>query len=105
MLLDGEVSLARKARRRSWRCGSSRHLSKDRILELYLNEIYLGLGVIWRGRGRAGLFQQAAGRADHAEAAFLAALPKAPNNYNPFTFPDAARPGATGCWTAWPRTA
>ena len=39
------------------------------------------------------------------EAAFLGALPKAPNNYNPLRYPEAARPAATGCWTAWPKTA
>ena len=38
------------------------------------------------------------------EAAFLAALPKAPNNYNPFSSPMPRRRGATGCWTGWRRT-
>ena len=64
MLLDNQVSLARKAREAILAMRIEQTLSKQRILELYLNEIYLGLGVVWRRRGGAGLFQQAAGQAD-----------------------------------------
>ena len=39
-----------------------------------------------------------------AEDATLAALPKAPTNYNPFRFPRRQARGGTGCWIAWPTT-
>ena len=55
--------------------------TKDHILELYLNEIYLGMGAY--GVASAGLiyFNKSMDELSIAEMAFLAALPKAPNNY------------------------
>ena len=64
MLLDNQVSLARKAREAILAMRIEQTLPKQRILELYLNEIYLGMGVVRRRRGGAGLFQQAARQAD-----------------------------------------
>ncbi len=65
-------------------------LTKDRILELYLNEIYLGN----RSYGVAAAAQDYFGKAledvNIAEAASLAALPKAPSNYNPKRYPERA---------------
>jgi len=66
-------------------------LSKDRILELYLNEIYLGLGAYAVAAAAQAYFNKPLDQLTIAEAAFLAALPKAPNNFNPFKFPEAAR--------------
>ena len=66
-------------------------LSKDRILELYLNEIYLGLQSYGVAAAAQAYFNKSLDELTLAEAAFLAALPKAPNNYNPFRFPEAAR--------------
>ena len=60
-----------------------RALSKDRILELYLNEIYLGFGSYGVAAAALNYFDKSLGELTIAEAAFLAALPKAPNNYNP----------------------
>ena len=64
MLLDNQVSLARKAREAILAMRIEQTLPKQRILELYLNEIYLGMSFVWRRRGGAGLFQQAARQAD-----------------------------------------
>ena len=91
MLLDGEVSVARKVREAILAVRIEEVLSKDRILELYLNEIYLGLGSYGVAAAAQTYFNKALDEITIEEAAFLAALPKAPNNYNPFRFADAAR--------------
>ncbi len=64
--------------------------SKDRILELYLNEIYFGLGAYGVGAASLVYFDKAVSELDLAEVAYLAALPKAPNNYHPFRYPERA---------------
>jgi penicillin-binding protein 1A len=67
--------------------------SKDKILELYLNEIFLGsVGGQTYGVAAAALnyFDKALYELTLAEAAYLAALPKAPSNYHPFRYPEAA---------------
>jgi penicillin-binding protein 1A len=91
MLVGNEVSLSRKVREAilAWRIDGT--LSKDRILELYLNEIYLGLQSYGVAAAAQAYFNKSLDQLTIPEAAFLAALPKAPNNYNPFRFPDAAR--------------
>jgi penicillin-binding protein 1A len=66
-------------------------LPKERILELYLNEIYFGLQSYGVASAAQTYFNKSLDELTLAEAAFLAALPKAPNNYNPFRFPEAAR--------------
>ncbi len=91
MLLDGQVSLGRKAREAILAMRIEKNLSKDRILELYLNEIYLGLGSYGVAAAAQSYFNKPLDKLTIAEAAFLAALPKAPNNFNPFKYPDAAR--------------
>src|SRR3970282_658522 len=68
-----------------------RALSKDRILELYLNEIYLGFGSYGVAAAALNYFDKSLNDLTTEEAAFLAALPKAPNNYNPVTKPQAAK--------------
>ena len=67
------------------------NLSKERILELYLNEIYLGMGSYGVVAAAQAYFNKPLDKLTLSEAAFLAALPKAPNNYNPFRFPEAAK--------------
>ena len=91
MLLDNQLSLSRKAREAILAMRIEQNLSKDRILELYLNEIYLGLGSYGVAAAAQAYFNKPLDKLTIAEAAFLAALPKAPNNFNPFKFPDAAR--------------
>ena len=91
MLLSNEVSIRRKVREALLAIRIEQSLSKERILELYLNEIYLGLqayGVVAAGQS---YFNKSLDELTLAEAAFIAALPKAPNNYNPFRFPEAGR--------------
>lgn len=64
--------------------------SKDRILELYLNDIYLGLGAYGIAQAALTYFDKPVDQLTVAEAAYLAALPKAPNNYDPYRHPDRA---------------
>ncbi len=91
MLVGNEVSLARKVREALMALRIEEGLSKDRILELYLNEIYLGLQAYGVAAAAQAYFNKSLDELTIPEAAFLAALPKAPNNYNPFRFPEAAR--------------
>ncbi|MDQ0473164.1 penicillin-binding protein 1A [Labrys wisconsinensis] len=64
--------------------------SKDKILELYLNQIYLGSGSYGIAAASLDYFGKPVSELSVAEAAYLAALPKAPNNYNPVHDHDAA---------------
>ncbi len=61
-----------------------RAYSKDKILELYLNEIYLGMGAYGVAAAALTYFDKSVNELNVPEAAYLAALPKAPNNYQPF---------------------
>ncbi len=67
-----------------------RTLSKEKILEIYLNEIYLGLGSYGIAAAAQTYFDKPLDQLTISEAAFLGALPKGPNNYNPYRFPEAA---------------
>ena len=91
MLLGNEVSLARKVKEVILALRIERALTKDHILELYLNEIYLGLSSYGVAEAALTYFDKPLDQLSVAEAAFLAALPKAPNNYNPYRFPEAAK--------------
>jgi penicillin-binding protein 1A len=91
MLLDNQVSLSRKAREAILAMRIEQTLPKRRILELYLNEIYLGMSSYGVAAAAQAYFNKPLDKLTLSEAAFLAALPKAPNNYNPFKFPDAAK--------------
>jgi penicillin-binding protein 1A len=92
MLLDNnEVSISRKIREALLAMRIEQVMSKQRILELYLNEIYLGLGSYGVAAAAQAYFNKGLDQLNLPEAAFLAALPKAPNNLNPFKYPDAAR--------------
>lgn len=67
-----------------------RQLGKQQILELYLNQIYLGNGDYGVEAAAHGYFGRSANDLTPAQAALLAALPKAPSNYDPRRFPDLA---------------
>jgi penicillin-binding protein 1A len=90
-LLTNEVSLQRKVKEALIALRLEQVLSKDRILELYLNEIYLGGGAYGIAAAALNYFNKSLDELTLEEAAFLAALPKAPNNYNPVRFPEAAK--------------
>ena len=90
-LLTKEVSLRRKIREALIALRIERAYTKDKILELYLNEIYLGAGSYGVAAAAINYFGKSLDELSVAEAAFLAALPKAPNNYHPVRRPEAAR--------------
>jgi penicillin-binding protein 1A len=83
-LLSNEVSFARKIKEALLALKIERTYSKDKILELYLNEIYLGLGAYGIASASLTYFDKAVNELTIPEAAYLASLPKAPNNYHPF---------------------
>jgi len=90
-LLTNELSVSRKVKEAMLAYRIERTLSKDRILEIYLNEIYLGASAYGVAAAADTYFQKPLDKLSLGEAAFLAALPKAPNNYNPVHHPAAAR--------------
>lgn len=90
-LLGNEVSLARKVKEAILAFRIEAAISKDRILELYLNEIYLGFGSYGVAAAALNYFNKSLDELTVQEAAFLAALPKAPNNYNPVRRPEQAK--------------
>lgn len=90
MLLTNEVSFVRKIKEAILAIRIERTFSKDRILELYLNEIFLGFRSYGVAAAALNYFNKALDELTVAEAAYLAALPKAPNNYHPERNRDAA---------------
>ena len=83
-LLTNEVSLNRKIKEAILAFRIERALSKERILELYLNQIYLGSGAYGVAAASLEYFDKSIKELNYAEAALLAALPKAPSKYNPY---------------------
>jgi penicillin-binding protein 1A len=90
MLLGNEVSISRKVREMILATRLEKTLSKDRILEIYLNEIFLGNHSYGVAAAALNYFNKSLDELTVAEAAYLAALPKGPNNYNPVRDHDAA---------------
>lgn len=90
-LLTNEVSFDRKIKEAILAFRIERALSKDRILELYLNEIYLGQGSYGVAAAALNYFDRSLGELTIPEVAYLAGLPKAPNNYHPSRRPEAAK--------------
>jgi penicillin-binding protein 1A len=89
-LLGNEKSLNRKAREALLALRIEKNYSKERILELYLNEIYLGLGNYGIAAAALNYFGKSVNELTLPELAYLAALPKGPNNYHPFLKRDRA---------------
>lgn len=89
-LLTSDRTLDRKVKEAILAIRIERTFSKDKILELYLNEIYFGIGSY--GIAAAGLnyFEKELKDLTIEEAAYLAALPKAPNNYHPIRHTEKA---------------
>ena len=90
-LLTNEVSLNRKIKEAILAFRIERALSKERILELYLNQIYLGGGAYGVASASLEYFDKSISELNYDEAALLAALPKAPSRYNPYKNIDLAK--------------
>ncbi|MBL4732497.1 MAG: penicillin-binding protein 1A [Rhizobiaceae bacterium] len=89
-LLSNERSIDRKIKEAILSLRIEQAYSKNRILELYLNEIFLGLGAYGVAGASLTYFDKAVQEIELHEAAYLAALPKAPNNYHPFKHTERA---------------
>ena len=83
-LLTNEVSFDRKIKEAILAFRIERALTKERILELYLNQIYLGEGSYGIASASLRYFDKSINELNYSEAALLAALPKAPSRYNPY---------------------
>ncbi len=83
-LLTNEVSLKRKIKESILAFRIERAYSKERIMELYLNQIYLGQGTYGVAAASLEYFDKAVGDLSYEESALLAALPRAPSKYNPY---------------------
>ncbi len=83
-LLTNEISINRKIKEAILAFRIERALSKERILELYLNQIYLGSGAYGVAAASLEYFDKSIRDLNYSEAALLAALPKAPSRYNPY---------------------
>ncbi|MBC7578985.1 MAG: transglycosylase domain-containing protein, partial [Tardiphaga sp.] len=82
-LLTNEVSFTRKIKEALLAMRIERAYSKDKILELYLNEIYLGLGAYGIAAASLVYFDKSVNELTVSEASYLAALPKAPSSLHP----------------------
>lgn len=89
-LLTNEVSYERKVKEAILAYRIENAISKDRLLELYLNEIFLGSRAYGVAAAALQYFNKPLDELTIAEVAYLAALPKAPNNYHPVRKHDAA---------------
>ena len=83
-LLSNEVSINRKLKEAILAFRIERVLSKERIIELYLNQIYLGEGTYGVASASLEYFDKSINDLNYEEVALLAALPKAPSRYNPY---------------------
>ena len=90
-LLTNEVSMKRKIKEAILAFRIERAYTKERILELYLNEIYLGQGTYGIAAASLEYFDKSIKDLNYSEAALLAALPKAPSKYNPYRYSDVAK--------------
>ena len=91
VLLTNETSLNRKLKEAILANRLEATLSKEQILELYLNEIFLGYRSFGIASAAYNYFGKSLAQLNPQEAAFLAALPKGPNNYHPKRHPGAAK--------------
>ncbi len=90
-LLTNEVSLKRKIKEAILAFRIERAYSKERILELYLNQIYLGQGTYGIAAASLEYFDKSIKELTYPDAALLAALPKAPSKYNPYKYLEVSK--------------
>ena len=91
LFLSSEKSYIRKIREAILAYKIDHYLTKEEILTLYLNHIYLGHGTYGIEAASQGYFGKSARYLTLSEAALLAGLPKAPSNYSPFLYMEKAR--------------
>ena len=89
-LLTNEVSMKRKIKEAILAFRIERSYTKERILELYLNQIYLGQGTYGIAAASLEYFDKSIKELNYSDAALLAALPKAPSKYNPYKYSKVA---------------
>ncbi len=90
-LLSNELSIGRKIKEAILALRIEQAFSKDQILELYLNEIFLGARSYGVAAAALNYFDKSLDDLSIAEAAFLGGLPKAPSSYDPRRNPQAAK--------------
>ena len=90
-LLTSDRTLSRKIKEALLARKMEQAFTKDHILELYLNEIYLGMGSYGVASAALNYFNKSMDELTLGQMAFLAALPKAPNNYHPVKYPKEAK--------------
>ena len=90
-LLTNEVSMKRKVKEAILAFRIERAYTKERILELYLNQIYLGQGTYGIAAASLEYFDKPIKELTYSDTALLAALPKAPSKYNPYRYPTVAK--------------
>jgi penicillin-binding protein 1A len=91
LFLTPDKSLERKLKEAVMALELERRYSKDRILEMYLNQIYFGHGAFGVEAAARTFFGKSVGQLSLAECTLLAGLPKAPSTYSPFEHPEAAK--------------
>jgi len=89
-LLTNDRTFERKLKEALLAMRLERAYSKEKILELYLNEIYLGMGNYGVAAASQNYFGKSLDQLTLTEAAYLAALPKGPQNYHPYLYPERA---------------
>ncbi|QND39278.1 penicillin-binding protein 1A [Rhizobium leguminosarum bv. viciae] len=89
-LLSSDQTIDRKIKEAILSFRIEQAYSKDKILELYLNEIFFGLNSYGIAGAALTYFNKSVTELTVAEAAYLASLPKGPANYHPFRHPEAA---------------
>ncbi len=91
LLLSPEKKISRKIREAILAYRIEKHFTKEEILKLYLNQIYLGFGSYGVRAAAKNYFGKPISDIDLAEAAMLAGLPRAPNRYSPLNHPRRAK--------------
>ncbi len=91
LLLTPERSLTRKLREAILAYRIEKYLSKEEILFLYLNQIYLGYGAYGVEAAAQNYFGKSLQQLNLAECALLAGLPQAPSRYSPHSHPQRAK--------------
>jgi penicillin-binding protein 1A len=91
LFLTPDKSLERKLKEAILALELERRYSKDRILEMYLNQVYFGHGAFGVEAAARTYFGKSVSELDVREAALIGGLPRAPSSYSPFEHPDAAK--------------